>query len=112
MLLGSFVKVELQGPQLQNVFEISRETVHNGTEIWLRNAEGRLEVKAVSPVWSDADSVVVAKGLQTGQELITSDVASPIPGMKVALAANSAAHLADSATKRKTGLAVAQNPKG
>jgi multidrug resistance efflux pump len=90
LLLDSFVKVELQGPQLKDVFEIPRETVHNGKEIWLRNAEGRLEVKPVSPVWSDGDNMLVAKGLQVGQELIVSDVASPIPGMKVALAADSA----------------------
>jgi RND family efflux transporter MFP subunit len=103
LLLDSFVKVELRGPQLENVFEIPRATVHNGNEIWLRNAEGRLEVKSVDLVWSDAESVLVSEGLQAGQELITSDVASPIPGMKVALEGESTAHLADSANPMSAG---------
>ena len=86
LLLGAFVQAEIAGPELKEVFVIPRATMHNGNQVWLRNGEGRLKVSAVELEWSDADVVVVRDGLEEGAMLVTSGVASPVPGMQLALA--------------------------
>ena len=91
LLLGSFVTVDLAGPTLDNVFVLPRVCIHNGNEVWLRNGEKRLEVRTVDILWSDAQSAVVETGLEAGEQLVISDVASPIPGMQIALPGESPA---------------------
>ena len=89
LLLDSFVKVEVQGPELNDVFELSRDWVHNGNQVWLRNGKGRLEIKEITPLWSDDETILIAEGLEVGQELIVSDLSSPVPEMKVITVAES-----------------------
>ena len=83
LLLDSFVNVEIGGPRLDGVFEVPTEAVHDGHDIWLCGPDGRLVVKTVAPLWSDGSVVVIDKGLTAGDILITSNLASPVPGMKV-----------------------------
>lgn len=85
LLLGSFVQAEIRGPELNDVFVIPRSAVHNGNEVWIRNGEGRLKVCPVVAEWSDGDVVVTRSGVEEGEALVVSDVASPVPGMQLAL---------------------------
>jgi RND family efflux transporter MFP subunit len=86
LLLGAFVQAEIVGPELSGVFAIPRPALRNGTEVWVRNAEGRLTVCPVVPEWANEDVVIVRDGLAEGDMLVTSDIASPVPGMQLALA--------------------------
>ncbi|MCK5805689.1 MAG: HlyD family efflux transporter periplasmic adaptor subunit [Lentisphaeria bacterium] len=85
LFLDSFVTVELTGPEVKGVFVVPRVCVHGGDEVWLRNGEKRLEMRRIETFWSDAKSVMIRNGLKEGELLIVSDIASPVPGMKVAL---------------------------
>jgi RND family efflux transporter MFP subunit len=85
LLLGAFVQVQIQGPKLTNVFSVPRVALHNGTQLWLRGTDGRLVVREVSVLWSDGDIVVVEDGLEEGDMLVLTDIASPVPGMKLGL---------------------------
>ena len=91
LLLDSFVSVELAGPKLDNVLVLPRVCIHNGNEVWLRNGEKRLEVRTIDVLWSDGQSAVVETGLEAGEQLVISDVASAIPGMQIALPGESPA---------------------
>jgi RND family efflux transporter MFP subunit len=85
LLLGAFVQAEIEGPERTDVFVIPRTALREGKQVWLRNAENRLEVVPVAIEWSDADTVLVRDSLEEGTMLVTSDIASPVPGMKLAL---------------------------
>ncbi len=85
LLLGAFVQAEIEGPERADVFVVPRSALRDGRQVWLRNAEGRLEVVPVAIEWSDADTVLVRDSLEEGAMLVTSDIASPVPGMKLAL---------------------------
>jgi len=85
LLLGAFVQAEIEGPEQRGVFAIPRSALREGRQVWLRNAEQRLEVVPVVIDWSDAETVLVSAGLEEGAMLVTSDIASPVPGMKLAL---------------------------
>lgn len=85
LLLGTFVQAEIEGPVQTGVFAIPRSAVREGREVWLRSPEGRLEVAPIAIEWSDAETVLVRGGLEEGALLVTSDIASPVPGMRLAL---------------------------
>ncbi len=86
LLLNSFVSVEIQGRTLEKVFVLPRSAVHEGNVVRLLGPDSRLVFQEVSPIWSEAESVVVAKGLEEGSELVLTDMASAVPGLKVVLA--------------------------
>lgn len=85
LLLDSFVNVEIEGPLLEDVFVLPGDTVRGGGDVWLLTSEGRLDVRRVTSAWSDGESVIVRGGLKEGERLILSDIASPVPGMKLSL---------------------------
>lgn len=85
LLLGAFVQAEIEGPERTGIFVIPRSALREGKQVWLRNPEGRLAVVPVAIEWSDADTVLVRDSLEEGAMLVTSDIASPVPGMKLAL---------------------------
>jgi len=38
-------------------------------------------IRKVSPVWRDADQVLVNEGLQVGDQLVISEIPAPVNGM-------------------------------
>lgn len=86
LLLGSFVNVEIEGPLLEGIFVLPRKALREGGVVYLLNSESRLALQQPTVVWSNSEFVFAREGLQEGQRLILTDIASPIPGMKLALA--------------------------
>ncbi len=87
LLLGSFVDVEIQAPPLENVIEVPRAAVHEGNIVHVMNAESTLETRRVTVVWGLRDSVMVSEGLETGEQVIRSNVGTPLPGLRLRTAA-------------------------
>ncbi len=81
LLLDSHVQVDLLGPDLEEVFVLPRQAIRDGTQVWLMNAENRLEIRPVVLLWGDAERVAVRDGLQEGEQLVISDLPSPAPHM-------------------------------
>lgn len=82
LLVGEFVRVELEGPVRDDVVTLPRRAVREGDEIWLMTGGGTLELRTVEPLWGTTDAVVVNAGGFTGQErIVISPIAAPVPGM-------------------------------
>ncbi len=92
LLLGSFVRVEMDGKNVNDVIAVPRRALRDGNRIWVMTAEGKLAIRDVETVWSDARHVYVHDGTAVGEQLVLSDIAAPVAGM--ALRGNSS---------RKTG---------
>ncbi len=88
LLLNAFVTLEIAGPPLDDVFVIPRRCLHNGNEAWVRDSEGRMAIRAVKTLWGNEESVVVRDGLAAGEELVLSDISSPVSGLKLLLPAS------------------------
>jgi len=86
LLLGSYVQVQIEGPDLANVFVIPRRSLREGGRVWVIGSNGKLEFRDVNVVQSNDKTVTVRGNLQSGEQLVTSNLAAALPGMLVAKA--------------------------
>ena len=88
LLPGMFVDVVIQGALLKNVVQIPRSALHNGGSVYLVS-DGKLAIKKVKVEMLTRDEAIVSEGLKTGDKVILSPVAVPIPGTELRIAEES-----------------------
>jgi RND family efflux transporter MFP subunit len=81
LLIGEFVRVEIEGRKLKEVVTLPRTALHDDNSVWLATPADTLTIRTVTPVWRDADQVVVQAGLAPGDRLITTALPAPVEGM-------------------------------
>jgi RND family efflux transporter MFP subunit len=89
ILLGSYVKVEIEAGTLDNIFVVPRQAVHEGDIIWLLDRENNLATRPVDIVWRRQDELLIRADLNDLEKLIVSRLQSPLPGMALRSAAQS-----------------------
>jgi hypothetical protein len=90
LLLGSYVRVEIDGAELRSVAVVDRSLVRDGDTVWIMATDGTLDIRPVEIAFRGRDRVLVAAGLETGEHLITTDLSAPILGMPLRTPAESA----------------------
>ncbi len=83
LLIGEYVRIEIEGRRLQNVYRIPRTALRDNSMIWIANRDTKLEIRRVETVWRDAETVLIRDGLAPDEKIIISDLAAPIDGMPV-----------------------------
>ncbi|MBW2442705.1 MAG: efflux RND transporter periplasmic adaptor subunit [Deltaproteobacteria bacterium] len=83
LLIGEYVRIEIQGRELQNVFRIPRNALRDNSMIWIVNKDSNLDTRRVDTLWRDTKTVLLRQGLEPGDQLIVSDLPAPINGMPV-----------------------------
>ena len=101
ILLGSYVKVEMDAGTLDNVYVVTRRAVHEGNIIWLLSQENRLITRPVDIVWRRQDEMLIRVDLHDSEKLIISRLQSPLPGMALR---NAGEKKTDSPSNHKTKL--------
>lgn len=85
ILLGEYVRLDIEGRRLDNVVRLPRAALRENDTVWaVQNAT--LDIRPVAVVWRDTETVLVEKGLETGDLVVTSELATPIQDMPVTLA--------------------------
>jgi len=82
-LIGEYVRVKIQGRKLDDVFQIARSALRDNSSVWIAGKNQTLEIRKVSPIWRDADIVLLQNGLTPGEQLIVSDLPAPAAGIKL-----------------------------
>lgn len=80
MVLGDFVKVVLVGKTLKNSARISQSLIHGGNQVWLKR-DDKLVIQDVTVAHKDREFAYITTGLQGGDQIITSNIVTPIDGM-------------------------------
>ncbi len=83
LLLGEYVRVAIEGPLLRDVTVLPRHAIREGSRVWIKNAEQRLDIRPVDIVLFRQETVLVGKGLRDGDAVIVSHVPAAIPGLPV-----------------------------
>ncbi len=83
LLLGEYVKVEIEGRRLENVFSIPRIALRDNENVWIADNDGKLSIRNVDVLWRDMHTVLLRDGIKQGERVIVSDLATPVNGMTV-----------------------------
>jgi len=95
LLLGSYVRVEIEGQSLPHAAAIERDLVHDGNHLWIMDEQGNLDIRTVEITFRDQGQVLITGGISDGELLVTSNLPSPVQGMNL--------RLRESATENSTG---------
>lgn len=86
MLLNSYVDVEIGARALEDVIEIPRAALREGSRVYVVTSDQTLGIRTVSIAWRREKSVLVGSGLEGGDRVITSRLAAPAEGMPLRVA--------------------------
>jgi len=81
--IGQPVRAEIAAKTLTNVIVIPRNTLRGVNIIYLVNPDSTLERIKITPVWSNANDLVISTGLEAGQRLVVSRLPYAPDGAKV-----------------------------
>ena len=86
--IGQFVKADIQGQILDNVFALPRSAVQGNNTIMVVDKESRLQRKTIDVLWETQDQLLVNSGLQAGEQLCVTYVPFAANNAKVNLASD------------------------
>lgn len=81
LLLGSYVEARIVGRELQGVYRMDPAWL-DGTRVWSVR-DGRLQAVEVEVLHRDASAALVRGGLNPGERVVSSLLASAVDGMRV-----------------------------
>jgi hypothetical protein len=82
LLLNSYVSAELEGKPLKGVITLPDRALRNEGEVWV--ADGNtLRIRQVDILWREGTTLFVGQGLTPGDQVILSDLSSPVDGMSI-----------------------------
>ncbi|MDO9514498.1 MAG: efflux RND transporter periplasmic adaptor subunit [Syntrophales bacterium] len=83
LLIGEYVRVEIEGPELDGVVALPRSALRDGGNIWIKGGDDTLDIRAVDIVWRGESTVLLKNSMADGERIIVTDLSTPIQGMKV-----------------------------
>ncbi len=81
LLLGSYVRVEIMGPELTDVMEIPRSVIHENDTVRVMDRNNTLAIRSLDVLVGKVHSVLANAQLEQGDEIISSPLGVPITGM-------------------------------
>ncbi|MCG6905714.1 MAG: efflux RND transporter periplasmic adaptor subunit [Desulfobacteraceae bacterium] len=103
LLIGDYVRVEIQGHSIDGVYRIPRSALRDNTRVWVVTDQNLLSIRTAVVAWRDAETVLVQSGLEPGERLIVSDLPAPVEGMALRIKGD---------TPEETAPARPQEPAG
>ena len=67
LLIGEYVRIEIEGRQLQNVYRIPRAALRDDANLWIVSNDGKLDIRQVEIIWRDTQTVLLAGRFGTGR---------------------------------------------
>lgn len=95
VLLGSYVRLQIESTQLDDIYCIPRKALRENDRVWVRDADGELAIRPVEIVWRRQDDVLVRDAFANGDALVTTHLSSVIPGMPLRIRDDSAPVIAN-----------------
>ncbi len=87
LLLGTYVEVDIEGRDADNVVELDRSALRGGDTVYVMKSDNTLEKRKVEVLWRREKLVLVSAGVTPGEKIVVSPLASAVDGMKLRLPA-------------------------
>ncbi len=75
LIIGAILQVTIEGKELSNVVRLDRDYLRENDTVWLMKDE-KLAIAEVEVVFRDAQSAYIAKGLEAGDRVVTTSLAT------------------------------------
>lgn len=85
LLIGEYVRVEIQGRKLEGVYDIPRSALREGDRVWIAH-DGKLEIHDSDVLWRSQRRVLLHAPIEPWGDqgrIIVSDLGTPIQGMDI-----------------------------
>ena len=80
LMIDDYVQVEITGRRLKGVIELPRAALKDGNRVWV-NHDNTLDIRDVALVWKSADKVYLENGVASGEQVVMSNLSTPVQGM-------------------------------
>jgi len=87
MILGAFVRAEIEGRPLNDVVRIERGLVRRNNTVWVME-DRKLAIRDVEIAFRDQEYAYIESGLEDGDQIITNELASVVAGARLRLEAD------------------------
>lgn len=81
LLIGSYVRAEIEGSAVPDVVVLPREYLREGHIVWVMNKKDALEIRKLEILFRGRETVYVSQGLSDGERVVSSDLSAPVEGM-------------------------------
>lgn len=82
LIIDDYVFVEITGRQLSGIIELPRSALQDGNTLWVCDND-TLDIRPVTLAWKNADKVYIQSGISSGEQVVVSELASPVQGMSL-----------------------------
>ncbi len=83
--IGTFVQAEVQGRDASGLVVLPRAALRQGDTVYLADADNKLEIRPVEVIRATPDRVYLQNNLREGQQVITTAIQAPVPGLSLRL---------------------------
>lgn len=80
LILDSLLDTEIHGKPMENVVRLDREFIRDEDAVWVRKND-KLEIREVKIDFRDGEFAYISEGLDEGDEVVTSTLATPAEGI-------------------------------
>ena len=81
LLVNDYMSANIIGRTVEDVIALPRSLLREGDAVWIMNEQNELDIRPVKVVYRGRSHVLVSDGLQSGERVVTTDIAAPIQGM-------------------------------
>ncbi len=83
LILNAYITAEIFGETLEDVYSVPREFVRDNDTLWIYDEENKLEIRSLEAVYRGRRDLIVANGLNPGEKIVTTSMATPVEGMSL-----------------------------
>ena len=80
VVLGTLLRVEIEGKPLSGVVRLDRDYLRQNDTVWIKSG-GELTIRSVSVAFRDADYAYITDGLEPGERVVTTSLATVTEGL-------------------------------
>lgn len=86
LLINAFVNVTLPSQRKLQAVELSEAHLHEGGVVYVMKDDNTLDVREVEVGWRSGNTVLITRGLSSGEKIVTSRLGTVLPDMRLRLA--------------------------
>jgi len=87
LIINAFVEAEIEAEEIQNTIRLNRDYVREGETVWVME-DKKLQIRAVDILFEDARFAYIKSGLQPGDQVVKTNLATISEGARLRLASD------------------------